>query len=75
MDPLTVFIKDCVVFTFGMCIWYGIWTLFGRWAKSNAKEKFVHFAWIMGGFPALLSVYVYVGYAMKFSEAVKRALQ
>ena len=54
--------------------WAGIWMLFGRWAKSRNKLKAIDFAWIMGGIPALLSVYVYVGIVMEFSEAVNKAV-
>lgn len=75
MEPLLVLMKNCFYLTLGLGIWCGFWTVIGRKAKDKDNTDVLNFAWLMGGFPALLSIYAYIVLIMHFSEAVKRTLQ
>jgi len=75
LDALMILLKDFLSITLSLCVWAGIWMLFGKIAKSKGKLKLVDFAWIMGGLPAMLSVFAYVKLAIDFAEAVAKSVQ
>ncbi len=75
MDALMLFLRDFLFITLSICVWAGIWMIFSKIVKSKGKLKLVDFAWIMGGLPAVLSVYAYVKLAIDFAEAVSKTAQ